>query len=63
MTILTANHQIEHRDPSERSRGRTEGAEGNSNHIEGQYLITGPPRAPRNSKEYTWRDPWLQIPM
>jgi hypothetical protein len=33
---------------------------------EQQYQITGHPRASRTkppTKEYTWRDPWLQLHM
>jgi hypothetical protein len=64
MLLLTANHPPEHRD----SKGRTEGAEGDCNHI-GRITISMnrmPPELPGTkapAKGYMWRDLWLQMHM
>jgi hypothetical protein len=49
-------------------RGRTEGAEGVCNPIRriisiNQTLSPELPRTKPPTKEYTWRDPWLQLHM
>jgi hypothetical protein len=67
--ILTTKHRIG--DPSGRARGRTEGAKGDCNPIERKtistnqtppHLLEFPGTKPPN-REYTRRDPWLQIHM
>jgi len=66
MRMLTANHQTEHRDPSGGVRERTGGAEGVCNHIERKttistnQIIPELPETKPQTKEYTWRVPWLQ---
>jgi hypothetical protein len=67
---LAANHWTEHRVPSGEVRERTERAEGVCNHIARTIIstsqITPPPELPGTkppTKEYTWRDPWLQLHM
>jgi hypothetical protein len=65
--MLTVNHWTEHRIPNGGVKERTEGAEGICNHI-GRIIISTnqtplTPEFPGTSpptKEYTWRDPWLQ---
>jgi hypothetical protein len=65
--MLAANHWTERGDPNGGVRGKTEGAEGVCNPKGRTILInqmlpefpgTKPP-----TKEYTWRDPWLQLHM
>jgi hypothetical protein len=66
MWMLTDNYLTEHWDPNEGSRGKTEGAEVVSNTV-GRTTISNQPdlleflgnKPP--TKEYTWREPWLQL--
>jgi hypothetical protein len=68
MRMLVANHLTEHRDPNGGGRGRTEGVEGfckpigrttiSTNQTTPELPVTKPP-----TKEYTWRNPWLQLHM
>jgi hypothetical protein len=65
--ILRFNHWTEPREPNRRARGRTEEAEGDFNTI--GRIISGnqdPLDLPGNkqpTKEYTRKDPWLQVHM
>jgi hypothetical protein len=66
MQMLAANHQTEHRGSNRGVTREIEGAEGVCNPI-GRTTIstnqTTPPELPGTkppTKEYTWRDPWLQ---
>jgi len=74
MQMLAANHWTEHRDPNRgvlflycSLRGRTEGAEGVYNSIKTKYIHqsdrTEFPGTKPSTKEYTWRDSWLQLYM
>jgi hypothetical protein len=65
MQVFTANHQTEPRDPNERTREKTKRAKGCWNPIvrtleqdHSELPETKPP-----TKEYTWKEPWLQIYM
>jgi len=55
------------RDPNGGVRGRTEGAEGDGNPIgRTTKQPIGSPELPETkppTKEYTWRDPWIQTHM
>jgi hypothetical protein len=68
MQMLAGNHQTEHRDPNGGVRRRNEDAEGVCNPI-GRKLIstnqTSPelPGTKQPTKDYTWKDPWLQLHM
>ena len=68
--MLAANHWTEHGDPNGGVRERTKGAEGVYNPIRRTTISTNqtppPPELPGTkppTKEYTWRDPWLQLLM
>jgi hypothetical protein len=67
MYMLAANHLTEHGDHNGGVRGKTEGAEGICNNRKNNNINQpGPPELPRtrsSSKEYKWRDPWLQTYM
>jgi len=76
MRILTSNHWTEHRDPSGRTRGRTEGAEGDYNPIGRTTILANQilpitlththlelPGTKPPTKKYTWRDPRIQLPI
>jgi len=68
MQMLAANHWTEHGDLNGRVRGRTERAEGVCNPIGRTAISTNQilPEVPGTkppTKEYTWRDPWLQLHM
>jgi hypothetical protein len=64
--MLTANHWTEHGVSNGGVRERTEGAEGTCNTIGRTTISTNQipfleiPEAKLPTKEYTWRDPWLQ---
>jgi hypothetical protein len=66
--MLAANHRTEHGDSNGGVRGRrTEGAEGVCN-FTGKTTSTSqiPPEllgTKSPTKEYAWRDPWLQLHM
>jgi hypothetical protein len=60
--MLAANHRTEHRNPNGGVRERTERAEGVCNPI-GRTTISELPGTNPPTKEYTWRDPWLQLNM
>jgi hypothetical protein len=71
LRMLAAYHWTEHRDPNGGVRGRTKRAEGICNPIgrttistnQNTYPHPSLPELPRTklpTKEYTWRDPWLQ---
>jgi hypothetical protein len=67
--MLAANHCTEHGLSNERVRERTEELKGfaiyrNNNNI--KQSDPTPPELPGTkppTKEYTWRDPWLQLRM
>jgi hypothetical protein len=66
--MLADNHWTEHRVPNGGVRVRTEGAEGVCNPIERTKTSTNQTfpevsGAKPPTKEYTWRDPWLQLHM
>ena len=67
--MLAANHCTEHGDSTGGVRERTEGSEGVCNHIGRTNTIEKPDPPPElpgtkpPSKDYTWRDPWLQLHM
>jgi hypothetical protein len=68
--MLTANHWTEQEGPNGGVSERTEGDEGVCNPIGRTTISTNqislPPELPRAktpTKEYIWRDPWLQLHM
>jgi hypothetical protein len=68
MQMSAANHWSEHRKPNGGVRGKTEGAEGVCNPIGNTIISTNqyPPELPSTeppTKEYTCKDPWLQLHM
>jgi hypothetical protein len=69
MQIPAANHWAEHGDPNGVVSGKTEGVEGVCNFIRIITISTNQTPLPpellgtTQTKEYTWRDPWLQLHM
>jgi hypothetical protein len=68
MWVLAANNQTEHGDPNGVVRGRIEGTEGICNPIGRTTISTKELSYPSEfpgtkplTKQYTWRDPWLQL--
>jgi hypothetical protein len=64
--MLAANHWTEQGDPSGRVREKTEGTERVCNPIGRTKLSIRPltpelPGSKPSTKEYPWRDPWLQL--
>jgi hypothetical protein len=65
MQMHTAKHLTEHRSPSGGFKGKTKGAEGVCN-PKGRTTSTNQtpaelPGTKSPTKEYTWKDPWLQL--
>jgi hypothetical protein len=62
--MLATNHWSEHRVPDREVRERIKGAEGFATHRKRNNINQPePPELPGTkppTKEYTWRDPWLQ---
>jgi hypothetical protein len=61
--MLTANHWTDHEVPNGGVRERTEGTEVVYNPLGGTTISTKQTELPGSkppTKEYTWRDPWLQ---
>jgi hypothetical protein len=69
MQIITLNHQTKHRDHIGGLRGRTEVAEGiciptgRTTISTNQSFPLKLPGTKPPTKEYLWKDPWLQLHM
>jgi hypothetical protein len=64
MQILTANHWTEHWVPNGGVRERTEEPEGQPLRKDNNINKPNTPELPGTkppTKEYTWRDPWIQL--
>jgi hypothetical protein len=65
--MLTANHRIDHRDPNGRVREGLKELNRFATHRRNNNINQpDPPELTETklpSKEYTWRDPWLQLHM
>jgi hypothetical protein len=65
MLMFAANHQTERWDPNGRVRGRGLQYHRKNNNINQPDPYHHPelPGTKPSTKEYTWRDPWLQLHM
>jgi hypothetical protein len=66
--MLSAKYQTKQGNPNGEVGGRTEGAEGVCNTVRGTTISTNQttpdlPVVKPPTKEYSWRDPWLQLHM